>query len=170
MEKIKQILEERRPGTWEEIPDIDLYMDQVLSYMPRQHAGLELGENLTSAMINNYIKKDLLPRAKGKKYDRQHIAYLTAICLLKQVISVSDAGALLNAQIEEREETRVREFYEKYTKMLDEEFREVSGELKEKADRQQFLDMALRLAVASYARKLACEQILKELEQSEDKK
>lgn len=170
MEKIKQILEEFRPGAWEEIPDIDLYMDQVLSYMPRQHAGLEMGENLTSAMINNYIKKDLLPRAKGKKYDRRHIVYLTAICLLKQVISVSDAGSLLNTQIEEREELRIREFYEKYTKMLDEEFREVSGELKEDANRQQLCDMALRLAVSSYARKLACEQILKELEQFDDKK
>ena len=67
METIKKVLEEKRPNKWDDIPDIDLYMDQVLSYMPRQHAGLELDENLTAAMVNNYIKKGLLPRAKGEK-------------------------------------------------------------------------------------------------------
>ena len=53
MEIIKKMLEEKRPNNWEDIPDIDLYMDQVLSYMTRQHVGLELDENLTSAMVNN---------------------------------------------------------------------------------------------------------------------
>ena len=119
MEDMKHILEEKRPAKWEEIPDIDLYMDQVLSYMMRQHAGLELDENLTSAMINNCMKKDLLPRARGKKYNREHIAYLTAICLLKQVLSVTDTGELLSSQIQQRQEEEIRSFYTKYTEMMD---------------------------------------------------
>ena len=147
METIKKVLEEKRPNKWDDIPDIDLYMDQVLSYMPRQHAGLELDENLTAAMVNNYIKKGLLPRAKGKKYNREHIAYLTAICLLKQVLSVTDTGELLKARIEDGE---VRDFYERYIQVMDEEFKKVSASL----------------AVSSYAQKLACEQMLKELGES----
>lgn len=165
MEFIKKILEEKRPNSWEDIPDIDLYMDQVLSYMTRQHVGLELDENLTSAMVNNYMKKDLLPRAKGKKYDRQHIAYLTAICLLKQVLSVSDAGELLKLHIKEREEEQVRRFYEKYMETMDQEFCGISAAIDEEADREQLADLALRLAVSSYGQKLACQQILEKLGQ-----
>ena len=73
-------LENSRPESWDKIPDIDLYMDQVIGYMKRQHIGLECEgeETLTPAMINNYMKSSLLPRAHGKKYDREHIGYLTA--------------------------------------------------------------------------------------------
>ena len=58
MDKIKEFKEQlrnARPEEWEQIPDIDLYMDQVISYMTRQHIGLGLEneETLTSAMINN---------------------------------------------------------------------------------------------------------------------
>ncbi len=169
MEIIKQILKEKRPGRWEDIPDIDLYMDQVLSYMPRQHPGLELNENLTSAMINNYIKKGLLPRAKGKKYSREHIAYLTAICLLKQVLSVTDAGELLDLHIKEGSQEEVHGFYEKYTGILDKEFEKISALVEDSETQEQLSDMALRLAVSSYAQKLACEQILNVLEKQREK-
>lgn len=163
MDQLKKILQETRPEKWENIPDIDLYMDQVLSYMTRQHVGLELDESLTSAMVNNYMKKDLLPRAKSKKYDRQHIAYLTAICLLKQVISVSDAGKLLGQQIPDREEEQIVGFYEKYTAMLDEEFSKVFDKINQDEDRESLADQALRLAISSYAEKIACQEILKKL-------
>lgn len=168
MERVKHILEEKRPAKWEEIPDIDLYMDQILSYMARQHVGLELDENLTSAMINNYIKKDLLPRAKGKKYNREHIVYLTAICLLKQVLSVTDTGKLLKTQIEERSQEEIRGFYDKYTKAMDEEFKKVSEDFGQSQDKQALSDTALRLAISSYAQKLACQQILELLSKEED--
>lgn len=163
MERMKHILEEKRPAKWEEIPDIDLYMDQVLSYMVRQHAGLELDENLTSAMINNYMKRDLLPRARGKKYNREHIAYLTAICLLKQVLSVADTGELLSFQIQQRQEEEVRSFYIKYTEIMDREFKRVSENLPQAADKTTLADAALRLAISSYAQKLACQQLVKAL-------
>lgn len=167
MEMIKKMLEEKRPNSWEDIPDIDLYMDQVINYMTRQHVGLELDESLTSAMVNNYMKKDLLPRAKGKKYNRVHIAYLTAICLLKQVLSVADAGELLKQQIQEREEEQVQSFYEKYVSMMEEEFCGISSAIDENGDREQLADLALRLAVSSYGQKLACQQILKKLGEAE---
>lgn len=163
MEDVKHILEEKRPAKWEEIPDIDLYMDQVLSYMTRQHVGLELDENLTSAMINNYIKKDLLPRAKGKKYNREHIAYLTAICLLKQVLSVTDTGDLLSSHIQQREEEEIHSFYSKYTAIMDKEFKQVSENLPETEDKNSLSDAALRLAISSYAQMLACQQLMKAL-------
>ena len=68
--ELEKQLRENRPAEWEQIPDIDLYKDQLTEYLKRQHIGFVLGmeEPLTSAMINNYIKVGVLPRAKGKRY------------------------------------------------------------------------------------------------------
>lgn len=164
MEEIKKILETARPNDWQDIPDIDLYMDQVLSYMKRQHIGLEVDETLTAAMVNNYIKKGLLPRAKGKRYGREHIGYLTAICLLKQVISVTETGTLLQ---QETKEKTVEEFYSSYTGILDREFASVSKALEEEenCDEEHLADLALKLAISSYGQKLACQHIIKQLEE-----
>ena len=88
IEELKRRLAEERPQEWDAFPDIGLYMDQIISYMPRQliHFGDE--DSLTSAVVNNYIKDGMLPRTEGKRYNRTHLAYLTAICALKQVLSV----------------------------------------------------------------------------------
>lgn len=166
MDKIKKVLEEARPNNWDDIPDIDLYMDQVLSYMQRQHIGLEIDETLTAAMINNYIKKGLLPRAKGKRYGREHVAYLTAICLLKQVVSVTETGTLLE---HETEKQSIEEFYRVYGELMEQEFTKVSRFLAEKKEEKENpADLALQLAISSYAQKLACQNIIKSLEEKED--
>lgn len=168
IEELKMKLKESRPEKWEQIPDIDLYMDQVIGYMTRQHIGLELDddeESLTSAMINNYIKSGLLPRAHGKKYDREHIGYLTAICLLKQVLSVGEAGVLLSNQMEHRS---IEDFYNNYNKVLDEEYNKVADSIKDNASEEELAQEALRLAVSSYAQKLACKKILDDITPHED--
>lgn len=173
--ELKDKLKKTRPNEWEQIPDLDLYMDQIISYMPRQHIGLESGEALTSAMINNYIKVNLLPRAKGKKYTREHIAYLTAICLLKQVLPVDQVGQLLKA-IEP--EASVENFYNEYKDLLDEEFSNVSekialdGNSQENSygneDKEELGRLAMKLAISSYANKLACQEIVKAIENISD--
>ena len=91
---LKERLQEQRPASWENLPDIPLYMDQVLALMGRQtiHFGEE--DALTAAMINNYIKDGAAPRAEGKRYNATHLAYLTMICVLKQVLSVKDVALL----------------------------------------------------------------------------
>ena len=58
---LKQRLEGQRPASWQELPDIALYMDQIISYMPRQLIHFDEGEALTSAMVNNYIKEGWSP-------------------------------------------------------------------------------------------------------------
>lgn len=152
---LKEKLKTERPVSWGQFPDIDLYMDQVLTYMKRQHV-LGEGEQLTSAMINNYIKNGLLPRATSKKYNREHLAYLTAICLLKQVLSVNSTGLLLK---EELVNVPIREFYEKYCATLDQAFLETSDKIQEDASVEELTDLALQFAVSSYAEKLACERL-----------
>ena len=75
----------RKLPRWEELPDLDLYMDQVLSLIHRYLGREESpdGKVLTSSMVNNYVKMRLMPAPEKKKYSRVHLAYLIAICVLK---------------------------------------------------------------------------------------
>ena len=155
--ELKRSLKEDRPAKWEQIPDIELYMDQVLNFMRKQHIGLEGDETLTASMVNNYIKKGLLPRAHRKKYKKEHVAYLTAICLFKKVLSVSDTDKLLKDQLDGQE---IEDFYKKYGKEIDREFAAVSDLIHLDMDREELSDMILKLAISSYAQKLACERLL----------
>ena len=140
--ELKERLERERPVEWEAFPDIGLYMDQLISYMPRQLIHYGEGESLTSAMVNNYIKDGAMPRAEGKRYSRTHLAYLTALCALKQVLSVKDAGLLLAAASEGRP--------------LD----VTAGSLDGSAEAEELPGLALALALRSYADRLACQRIL----------
>ena len=97
LQNLKSRMEQERPAPWDGLPDIALYMDQLISYMPRQLIRFEGGPVLTSAMVNNYIKDGLVPRAEGKRYGPIHLGYLTAVVALKQVLSVRDIGALMGA-------------------------------------------------------------------------
>ncbi len=162
----KELFAGKRPEDWDNIPDIDLYMDQVLSYMKRQHIGLSVNENLTSAMVNNYVKQKVMPKASGKKYSRRHIAYLTAICLLKQVVSVSEVGRLLDSQMKDDD---IGDFYNKYTSILDEELSEVGSMIKNTMSEEEVSELALRLAISSYAQKLACECLIGTMSEDESK-
>ena len=87
LQNLKNRMEQERPAPWEDLPDIALYMDQLISYMPRQLIRFEDGPTLTSAMVNNYIKDGLVPRADGKRYGPTHLGYLTAVVALKQVLT-----------------------------------------------------------------------------------
>ena len=157
LDQLKEALCKQRPVDWEELPDLDLYMDQVITYMPRQQIVPGADDQLTSSMINNYIKEGLLKRTKGKKYSREHLAYLTAICMLKRVLSVKDTNLLLKREIGDG---AIEAFYEKYLDVLDASVKTAAGQLPETPDAEALSDAALRFAVASYANKLACERIL----------
>lgn len=159
---LEKQLETGRPASWEQIPDIDLYKDQLTEYLKRQHIGFALGieETLTSAMINNYIKMGVLPRAKGKRYDRDHIAYLTAVALLKQVLSVTETGDLLELSIEGGEDDSVKAFYTRYSDVLDNALMESASMLKTSNTYDEMKELALELAVRSYVDKLLARELI----------
>lgn len=92
-------LKDQYAAEWERLPDIGLYMDQVQTYIDRQLGLYRLNEEdklLTPAMINNYIKDGLIPRAEAKKYGPVHLALLIMIATLKQVLSIQDLNQLLS--------------------------------------------------------------------------
>ncbi|MFQ9917963.1 MAG: DUF1836 domain-containing protein [Flavonifractor plautii] len=144
--ELKERLERERPVEWEAFPDIGLYMDQLISYMPRQLIHYGEGESLTSAMVNNYIKDGAMPRAEGKRYSRTHLAYLTALCALKQVLSVKDAGLLLAAASEGRPPQKL---YEQFREELDRALDVTAGSLDGSAEAEELPGLALALALCA---------------------
>ena len=110
-------LESLRPADWDTLPDFPLYMDQVLSYMERQTIRLDESDALTASMVNNYTRNGLVPRAEGKKYNREHLAYLTFICILKQVMSVRDMDLLIRAEL--KDDRSVEDGYGAFLDSLD---------------------------------------------------
>ena len=88
-----------RLPSWEQIPDLGLYMEQVivllrqyLDYLPPE---LKEEEFITSAAINNYVRTRIMPEPVKKRYYRVHIAYLLVICTLKQGLSIALIQKLL---------------------------------------------------------------------------
>ena len=84
----------------EDIPGIDLYMDQVTGFMDRRLKSSarypEQDRILTKTMINNYAKNDLIPPPIRKKYSKEHIMLLIFIYYYKGVLSIGDIQTLLS--------------------------------------------------------------------------
>ncbi|MBS6521355.1 MAG: DUF1836 domain-containing protein [Clostridiales bacterium] len=81
-----------------DIPNIDLYMDQVTTFMDKQMASSKRYEEdkvLTKTMINNYAKNNLLPSPEKKKYTKEHLLVLTFIYYFKSFLSIKDIEMLL---------------------------------------------------------------------------
>ena len=83
----------------DDIPDIELYMDQVTTFMDNRLKNAarnpEVDKILTKTMINNYAKNDLLPPPVRKKYSREHMLLLIFIYYFKCILSISDIQTVL---------------------------------------------------------------------------
>ena len=99
MNSIMESLERISYIRYDDIPNIDLYMDQVTTFMDEklQATTRNPGEDkiLTKTMINNYAKNDLLPPPVKKKYSREHMMILIMIYYLKGVLSFNDIHEVL---------------------------------------------------------------------------
>lgn len=89
---------------WEELPSIELYMDQLTNYINAVYTPLtdptEDDPLLTKAMVNNYVKMKVVARPVNKKYGRTQQAYLLVICAMKQVLSIPELYALIHIGLE----------------------------------------------------------------------
>ena len=83
---------------WEDIPNIDLYLDQVLLYVNQVCAPIspDKDKGLTASMVNNYVKHGYLTKPDKKKYQRKQIARLIANTTLKSVFSIQEIAQTLN--------------------------------------------------------------------------
>lgn len=102
--------------SWEQLPPLDLYMDQViallgqyLGFLPAEESA---GRIVTPTAINNYVRMRIMPPPKKKKYSRTHIAYLIMICALKQSVSIAHIQKMIPMGLTEEQ---VRSLYNDFT-------------------------------------------------------
>ncbi len=113
----EKYLNDYRLPDWEDIPDIGLYMEQViillkqyLDYLPPE---LKEEQFITAATINNYVRTKIMPQPYKKKYYRTHIAYLIIILSLKQSMSIALINKLIPMDLSEEE---LKNIYSSYAK------------------------------------------------------
>lgn len=103
---------------WDMLPDIDLYMDQVL-VLAEKFFGVFSDTNevgITSSMLNNYVKQKVVPSPDKKRYNKEHLARFLMICVLKRVLSIAKIKQLFDSLFETY---TVREVYEVFSNELD---------------------------------------------------
>lgn len=92
---------------WEDIPEIDLYMDQTVElvnkYLKFFSRFLDEDYEVTRPMINNYVKLRIMPAPEKKKYSRKHLAYILVICILKQTLNISAIQKIMPPEMDEQE-------------------------------------------------------------------
>ncbi len=138
----------------EQIPELELYIDQIITLMERNVGTQEDGQPpLTRTMIHNYSKAGLISPVKGKKYNKQHIMEMFAIYTLKNTLSIAQIKRCLCALDDNSE--RMEQGYTAYLSQreaLQQVMREsMSGLMKEVSsqDREDLFTAILLLADAS---------------------
>jgi len=126
---------------FQDIPSIDLYMDQVISIFESSLKGYKRNEKdkiLTKTMINNYVKDKLLMGVKNKKYSREHIILLILIYNLKQSLAIGDIKKTLTPLIEKLEDKKesipIKDFYDIFLNIKKEETLLVNEDLYKKLE------------------------------------
>ena len=90
---------------WRDLPDLDIYMDQLISLVARyfkDYPGYE-EKSLTSSMVNNYVKQGIMPAPVSKKYNRTHLASLIVINILKTSIPIARVGDIIAEALDSEE-------------------------------------------------------------------
>lgn len=101
-ERLEQLFEQLRKLDYidvKDIPNIDLYMDQVTTFMEDHLGAMKRYEDdkiLTKTMINNYAKNNLLPSPVKKKYTREHMILLVFIYYFKNLLNFNDIETILS--------------------------------------------------------------------------
>lgn len=178
-----------------DIPNIDLYMDQVTSFMEKQLKSTKRYDEdkvLTKTMINNYTKNNLLPPPDKKKYSKEHLLLLTFIYYFKNILTMKDIESLLmpitNKYFHSDNDISIAHIYDEVcafekerTKLMQkdiesmyhqsmETFSELEGEDREAL---QFFSFICSLSLDVYVKKLLIEKLIDQIptvEKEEPKK
>ena len=181
-------IENTKMPKYKKLPDVPLYMDQIVNYIKDmlESLGIEEQNEITSFMINNYVKANIIDRPKDKKYSKTQLAYIIAIVFLKKVTSISNVSLVVNASKEnDKNEDIIKKKYDYFCKLFEENLSETlkyiklsldtmkkkvkqntkkleSDELKEKYN-QGLLFLALRLFIKAETNKIFAEKLIYEV-------
>ena len=168
----KKISEHKLPR-WDFLPDIDLYMDQVISVMEKFLNVYNIGDSddsskiITPSIINNYVKLKVLPSPVKKRYSRTHIAYLIIICILKQTLSISSIKQIIERRLKCKTIDLIyNEFCDMYEKILSDV--QSDGNFQFENIVEDVNSFLLRSAISSSTNKTVCEGMISVIERHEN--
>ncbi len=168
---------------YEELPDIELYMDQVVNFLEKQikiFQNSSLDKQITSSMINNYVKGEVISAPIAKKYNREHLASIEEVITLKQVLSIAEVKQILDERYKEvPEKAEVFNSFnklqtEKITNIVCEAFKHLNDI--DDNDTKALINLALDFALSAIAyiniskKILFLTRVYNELEDEKDKK
>lgn len=177
----------------EDIPNIDLYMDQVTTFMDHRMKNTtrypEKDKILTKTMINNYAKNDLLPPPVKKKYSKEHLLVLIFIYYFKSLLSISDIQELLTPLTEKffanEGALKLTEIYDEVFSLRDEQVESLKQKVTEafgnaqetfqdaQEEDKEFLQQFTFICMLSfdvYAKKLLIEKMIDGMRQKREAK
>ncbi|MCR5419121.1 MAG: DUF1836 domain-containing protein [Lachnospiraceae bacterium] len=169
-----------------DLPNIDLYMDQVTTFMDSRMKATtrhpETDKILTKTMINNYAKNDLLPPPVKKKYSKEHMLVLIFIYYFKNVMSINDIqeilGPLTERYFHTDDDRSLKDIYDEVFSLRDQEVellksnveqsfgfsRELFGDAEgQEKDFLQHFAFITMLCVDVYAKKLLIEKLVDQI-------
>ncbi len=162
------------------IPDIDLYMDQVTTFIDEKFSYLKRSKednSLTKTMINNYTKAGILMPPKKKKYSRQHMILIILTYYLKQILSINDIEKLFSPIVEdinksENSKINLKDIYEEFLNLEKKEVQDFKvnfekelslGDENEKdGDINKLIKTVIMLVVKANIQKRMAEKIIDE--------
>lgn len=169
----------------DQIPNIDLYMDQVTTFMESHLGNLKRSPDdkvLTKTMINNYAKNHLLPAPDKKKYSKEHLLLLIYIYYYKSILSIGDIQSLLEPLTQryfhKDGEMNMQSIYEEVFSLEKEQVEKMKQDVTEKyetasrifpeaeAEDQEFLRIFSFICLLSfdvYVKKQVIEKLIDEL-------
>ncbi|MBP7110859.1 MAG: DUF1836 domain-containing protein [Firmicutes bacterium] len=160
---------------WDQLPDIGLYMDQVVTILERQSGQYLQGEDvkaITPSMINNYVKDGIIKRPVMKKYGREHLADLLILNSAKQVLPISDIAVLLRHM---EDEVSTGEKYSYYRALQQEACEGVAARMRQaldnvgtECDERQLFIFASRLVLEANLLTSAAKMLLRDVMRPSD--
>ena len=134
---------------WEDFPEIELYMDQVVSVLENNLEIFSRNEKIiTPAMINNYVKQKIVKPPIKKKYDRVHLAYLFVVCVLKRIMPISQ---ICDGMAFAMKKYSIPVAYNKFCDELEGAIAKVFGDKALNEETECTEDKIIRAAASSYA-------------------
>lgn len=151
-----------------QIPDIDLYIDQVTTFIDDRLKQFNRNEDdkvLTKTMINNYTKEKLLPPPIKKKYTKSHILSLIMIYHLKSVLSITDINKILS-NIPENDTKNIYDIFTKmqqkenleFINLIDTQLNNISNENSD--EKYGYITIILNLIIQANIRKNLAERLI----------
>ena len=151
---------------WNELPDIELYMDQVISIISKYITpGGSTEKIITPAMISNYVRLGTIPAPIRKKYSRLHLAYLFMVCTLKQTLDMATIQRIVPTDLDE---TAVEQIYNSFVKNQNKAYGYITENVlsvavpifeKEGGNQDRLNDLLLQVAASANILKLLTEKL-----------